>query len=251
MTDQTLFSESKTTDGSDPTPTNENIFADQLKSIVNEKGEQKYQSVEDALKALEHAQKHIQTLEAETSSSKDQMAQLQAELDKRESVEDAVKRLTQPNQQQQSTEPTKPTDNALGSEDVMKIVTDALNNQRSQDQSNTNLNIVQKQLIELHGDKAAEVISKRAKELGTTPTELEKLSRSNPTMALKLLGGEEKPKPEPKPTHSSVIPPREVADDNPIPEMKISIQGGASNRDLAEAWKDVGAYTKKRLGVTD
>ena len=63
----------------------------------------KYKTQEDALKSVPHAQKHIQNLEESYSSLQAELEALRAEAQKREGMEEVLKRLEQ--RESQATEP--------------------------------------------------------------------------------------------------------------------------------------------------
>ena len=64
----------------------------------------------------------------------------------------------------------------------------SLNSNQQKSVEQANFKQVNDTLFGKYGDKTPEVMEQKAKELGTTLAELENISRSNPTMALTLLG---------------------------------------------------------------
>lgn len=232
----------------DPTPSSDNPFADRLSGIVNENGEQKYKSVEDALEALAHSQKFIKTLREEKQELENKFGTTQAELEKRRSVEDVVKELIG-EQSKAPAEPGKTAPEQPGlDEDKVRQMLEGMLNQRTQAQvEQENFSKVQNALLENYGDKARDVIRSRAKELNTTPTELEKLAKQNPAMALHLLGGVQVQDNAPfKPTQT---PPRNgPKDELPAPKKGL-INGGAPTSDVRDEWSQIKASVFKKYGV--
>lgn len=230
----------------DPAPSSDNPFTDKLKDIKNENGEPKYKDVGSALEALAHSQQFIETLKTEKQQLEEQYTQSQAELEKRQSVEDVVKSLTTP--QTKNDDPADPPQSpSLDEEKVRNLINDTLQSQNRQQREETNLSSVIRDLTEKYGEQAKEVIRTRAKELNTTPTELEKLARQNPSMALGLLGGANVN--SNAPSTSSVTPPHKQDNKLEMPKPERSLMRGASNDELVDAWRQVQDYTYKKYNV--
>ena len=81
-------------------PVDVNPQADLLKMVLNERGEPKYSTMEEAFKGLANAQQYIPQLKTELSAKEQELAQLREELAKRQSVEEVVSKLTTAQQQQ-------------------------------------------------------------------------------------------------------------------------------------------------------
>lgn len=252
MPDQDMFTDDsqnqqQTQNSGNPAHSSTNPFEDQLKEIVNENGEQKYRDIQSALAALKASQEFIGTLKGEKSAAETRAQELQAELDKRQSVEDTVGRLLGKQDQGKVDDQNQP--RGLDAEAVKQLALSTMKEVRQGEQAESNLNTVVGQMAEWYGDQAKDVIAKRAVELETTPSELEKLARRNPRMALKLLSGAETSKQTPA-TKSSQSPPRTVNDDNKMPVFEKSlIRGGVKDSELREGWREIQKYTHKRLGV--
>jgi hypothetical protein len=237
-----------TKNSGDPTPSSTNPFDDKLKAIVNENGEPKYKDVESALEALNHSQKFIDTLKAEKQTLEQKFNETQSELEKRESVEDVVKRLTSGKPEDKGNDQS-PAPKGLDEEGIRKLVQAQLDQQTQAQKQNANLSRVISDLTSQYGEQAKEVIRTRAIELNTTPADLENLARTNPAMALGLLGGGTI-KQDGKPSTSSMTPNRTTPNNNEKPVFEKSLtRGGVSNKELVEGWNKVKEYTHKRLGV--
>ena len=188
MSDPTLFTDDKpVTPQATPEPTitpvpnSSDLFADQLAAIKNEDGGQKYDTPEKALEALNHSQQYIPQLKSQVDTQAEEIINLTAKLEAMKSVEDIVNQQTPP----QGNEPTSP---ALGQEDIMKIVTDALSERSASETQTSNQSQVNTALTNKYGDNAQAEIIKKAAELGMKPSELGALSKSNPSMVLALFG---------------------------------------------------------------
>src|SRR3546814_1625181 len=73
-------------------------YADLLKSIKNESGEQKYDSIEKALEALGHSQSFIPQIKSQLTEKEQELERVKAELSQRQSVEEVMQRLIANNQ---------------------------------------------------------------------------------------------------------------------------------------------------------
>lgn len=248
MSDQEIFDDNK--NNTPPkTPESSDPFADKLNGIVNENGEPKYKTVDDALVALGHSQQFIETLKAEKAEEERKRLELESELNTRKSVEQVVQDLTNPT-------PT-PTPNAdlqdgkdqgLNEDKVMELVKEVLNQNQQTQTVQSNINTVVSTLSETYGDNARKIVADRAKELGTSPKALQELAGQNPQLVLSLFADV---KPEnTTPVKSSTLPPvggpKQL--EMPIVEKKIMTEG-ASEKDLLDAWRKSQEYTYEKLGV--
>lgn len=251
MTDQAIFSDDNNQQNTTPaTPdNNSNPFADKLKVIKNEKGEQKYNSVEDALEALNHSQQFIETLKAEKAEEARKAAELEAELRTRRSLEDVVNSLTAPTQNQAPKADQQEKDKGLNEDKVLELVQQALSTRQKAEQETSNLRGVVEKLSETFGDKTREIIVNRAKELGTTPSALEGLAKQNPQLVLSLFSGVNVQNTQPVKT-SQTQPKLSVQKNDGLPTTdKRIIQGGATTEEIMDVWNSVKNYTYGKLGV--
>lgn len=244
---ETPTQETKQNSG-DPTTSSTNPFEDKLKGIVNEKGEQKYKDLESALEALKHSQEFIPQVLNEKKTVEQKLLELEQELEKRKSVEEAVEQLlgkTTPAQKEEGT--TAPKTSGLDEDKVRQLLEGMLDQRTQSEKQDANLRTVVTQLTEKYGEQAKEVIRTRAAELGTTPTELEKIARQNPNMALTLLGGVELKSSAPsKPTQTTQR--KTPTDDLPPPSKKL-ITGGARREDIMNEWNAIKGSVYKKYGV--
>jgi len=149
-----------------------------LASIRNEKGEQKYASVEEALKGTLNAQQFISTLKQEKTA-------LEQELSARQSVADALKALSTKDTNGDADQRT-----AFNPEDIKALVDQQLNAYKSKSQEEQNEEKCSKALESKYGDKAASVLKETATKLGRTPAELRTLAAKDPALFMGLFHGE-------------------------------------------------------------
>ncbi len=249
MPDQDIFDDKdKTNDSGDPTNSQDNLWADQLNTITNENGEPKYKTVEDALKALQHSQNHIQTLEQEKKDMATKMTEVQSELEKRASVESAVEKLLQkPKDEEPNADPQKV--DSLDESKVLELVQQTLAQQAQTQTVANNVDKVARTLTEKFGDKSAETIRQRAKELGTTPQALKELSGTNPELVLGLFAGGVPNNDSPM-TPGTNLHQRKEKPEAPKPEKNL-ITGGASDAEMKEYMQKIREYTYKQMGVVE
>lgn len=220
-------------------------FADKLAGITGDDGKPKYESVEAALEALKHSQDFIETLKEERVQDAKSMEAMKEEITKMKAIEEFQASL-KPNQEPATT----PAGEGEGKQklDIDKLLEDKLNARSAEATANANLEKVISDLTTKFGDKTSEHITKVAKDLGTTPAELKDLAMKNPTMAMTLLGtnGPEKV----SPNTSTTYPPRTVSEGNEAPKFERGVaRGGFTDSELRDRWKEVGEYTRKRIGV--
>jgi len=245
--DDTTSQSNDTNTQETPAPSSDDLFADKLTKIVNEKGEPKYKDVESALEALSHSQNFIETLKSEKAEIENKLNELSAELDKRESVEDVVKRLTERTNNTAPNTVDQPKEGGLDESKIVDLVNSVLKQQSEQSLAQQNIARVSKTLTETFGDKAKEVIQSKAKEIGSTPQELRDLSASKPELVLKLFGDVNVV--DNQSTTSTQNPPRHQQRTLEPPKPDRSLMRGASNKEVMEALRRSKEYTNQRLGV--
>lgn len=223
--------------------------ADLLLEIKNDKGEPKYASVEAALKALKESQGFIQTLLSEKKEVGDELFNTQEELKKRQTLEELAEALKSKRQPAEPTKTPEGTPKGVADMDIDALLESKLSARETIQREKVNLESVISAVSNKFGDKAKEHIQRTAEQLQTTPEKLKQLAAENPALALRLLdapGSESKS----KPTTSTVNAPRTLPTDNDIPVFERSAaRGGMSNKELVDRWKQVQAYTHKKLGV--
>jgi len=192
----------------------------------------KYQSVEDALSSVPHAQKHIQTLESE-------LAEVKEELVKRKTTEDLLDEIKSGIVPQNTTEPVQ-----YNQDNLEQLVSQALENRDVQKTAHHNAKSVAAQFTEKYADKAEEVYNSIAKENGMTVEQLNGLSASSPDAVLKLSGLEKRSQGIEK---SSGTVNTEALSSTSKDKYGLSarVKQGASTKDLVDAWKIAGDKAKQ------
>lgn len=223
------------------------LFADKLKEIKNEQGEQKYADLPTALDALKASQQYIETLKAESLAAKSAEAEARAEAERLGNIEDFVNRL-KPNTPTAEPKETPKVEAGLSEEKVAQLLQAQLQKRDQESQQESNLVKVTSKLSEVYGDKSATHLEQRAKELGTTKAGLKDLAMANPQMALALLVTQSPS--SPKPSHSSLTSTQNAAPAIERPKVERgATRGGRSDRELAELFRKSKEYTNQRIGL--
>lgn len=230
------------------TPTaSPDVFADLLKNIKNETGNQKYDSVPKALEGLAHAQNFIPQLQAQVRQQEEEIRTLREQLAKAATVDDVVQKLAA---QQARGQDNPPAASGLDEQAVMGLVQQALQQTKAQESAQGNVLKVQEVLTAKFGDKAAEVLEAKAKELGTTRADLGKLASQNPQLVLALFGT---PAPQGiNPTTGSVTIPASYKP--PVKELERpekSLLSGATSKSQAEFMRKIKEQVYAKYNVTE
>ncbi len=216
----------------------EPTYMEQLRSIKNEQGLQKYATVEDAIASTVFAQDHIQKLEAELSAER---AEKQAALAAQEAAAQA---------QFASTQEPQPQAPGLGREDVYSAMEEY--ELRKSRQSNRK-SVVDTLVQYCNGDevKANEMVSAKLKELNMSRTQLATLSETTPTAVYSLLGVDGKGTNTGSITSATINTDAVETQngDREIPRA-ASPKVGASTQTLVNEWKASQQEANKRLGLS-
>lgn len=219
-------------------------YADLLGTIKNEQGVQKYATIEEALKGLANAQEYIPQVKSQLSAKDAELAALREELSKRKAVEDVIASL-QPKQPEPVVEPTSQPSQGLSPEDIQRLVQDQLNQSKVKETQQSNVSKVRSALVSKYGEKAQEVASARATELGMSMEQLSVLSASSPDAVLALLGASA-PVSSGAPVRSSVSLPDVSRTVSLAPDKPI--MRGATSKDIAAYMQKLTQATKQQLG---
>jgi len=194
----------------------------------------KYSSVEDALKSVPHAQKHIQTLESELAAAREELAKRRTT----EELLDEIKSGIQPQATPAGTE--------FDQDKLMQIVDQTLEHKERQRAAKTNAESVANKFTEKFGSKAEEVYNTVAKESGLTVQQLNSLAASSPKIVLKLAGLEGTSAPiAGKPT--STVNTETLGNKQDPNQLSARVKQGATTKDLVNAWKIAGEKVKLNL----
>lgn len=168
-----------------PNGGNNDPLVNLLAGIKNDRGEQKYKSVEDALNALKHSQDYIPQLSDKLRQQEQELAEAKAAAAKITELERTLQSLTQNNTPPASATPAPA---GLSKEEIAELISNTLTTQQKQVVAQENLGKVVSTLTKSFGDKAEEVFYNKAKELGMSVVEINSLAAKSPQAAFKLLG---------------------------------------------------------------
>jgi len=205
--------------------------------ILNDEGEQKYKTAEEALKGSVHAQAHITNLEAE-------LKELRTKSDKNDGLEEVLEAL------RKKTGDDKPPEQAAGisADDIAKQVETMLVERDVKTATQSNIATVVNTFKKLYGDKASETMYKKADDLGFNENEINSMIATNPKAALTVLGIGKDVKIESDPVTSGGGMSVDLSSGKPV-EKPETIMGATNSKQLTDAWKLSQEATNKRLGV--
>jgi hypothetical protein len=182
---------------------NDSELTNLLSGIKNERGEQKYKSLKDAIIGLQNAQEYIPDLKQTLLNKDIEIERLRAEAKKVSDLEEAVRKLTD----RGSFEGTPPKN--LSEQDIADLVNRSLDSSLSQREQiasqKQNIQSVVTALQSTFGADAEKKFYDKATELGMTVAEFNALAAKSPKMVLSALGVAAKaPQASYSPTQSSV-----------------------------------------------
>jgi hypothetical protein len=228
-------------------PDSSSLFADQLKGILNEQGQQKYDSLPKALEGLAHSQQYIPQLKTELLSKEAELVALRAQVAQQASIEDVVSRLSSQQKAPQELG-TPPATSGLDEQAVMQLVQQQLGQAKQLDQQSANTAQVQQALSSKFGDKAAEMVQIKARDLNTTPEALGQLAKQNPSLVLALFNTSASS--TTSPTIGSVNIPPYSTDRPPLEKPTKSLLSGATSKQQREFMLKVKADVYAKHGIT-
>jgi len=211
-------------ENANPTPD----YLDQLAGIKNERGEQKFNSVEDLIKGYNASQDFIGTLKDEKTSIESQAADLASKVKSQEELEDLL------NKKQEPEVVTKEVHSGLTQEDVLAV----LQQREVETVEKANRTVVKE------AAKAAKVDLKEACEkAGIAPEFADNMAKSYPEQFLKLVGIEA-PKAPAAPLNGSV---NTSTFNMETPQTPKTVMRSSKASDLESAWKAAGQRSEARL----
>ena len=188
--DNSIFQDAGSTQNSDnsaqagATSNQPDALGTLLAGIKNERGEQKYKTVDDALKALGHSQAHIPNLQQQLEAKNREVEALAAQQAELVSLKETVAKLTE-----KLTEKSQETPgNSISESDIAEIVGRQLTAKQQEQVATGNRNTVSQAMSKQFGDKAAEVFYGKAQELGMTREQINSLADSSPQAVLTMFG---------------------------------------------------------------
>lgn len=207
-------------------------YIDQLRTIKNEDGLQKYASIEDALTGTAHAQDFIKTLKNEKA---DLEAQLLAMRNEQEAMTQTAYTQTEP----------ATASKGLGVDDVYSLMKDYEQNKVRE----SNLKSVGNTLLAACNNdkaKAEEILTKRLSELNMSRSHLNSLASTSPSAVFELLKLDAKGRSSDY-TSGTINPDAvEAHTKKEVPRAK-ALPIGASSQHLVSAWRDAVADVTNQL----
>lgn len=181
---QELFGQ-KTTDDQQ-TANTDNGLNDLLASIKNEQGQPKYRTVEEALKGLQHAQSYIPEVKNELNQYKSRLSELEAQAQRTQELENIVAELTK---KKEVVAEVKPTTQTIDTDFISNSVKSQLEALRQEERESVNRTEVRNAIVARFGEeKAGELFSHKAAELGVSTERLTQLASESPKAVLAMLG---------------------------------------------------------------
>lgn len=236
MTDQSIFNQTEATPQESASEGVKEISGvDQLLAgITNAEGNQKYATIEDALKGLNSAQEHISRLEQENTTFKQGV-------EKSTTLQDVLNAMKP--QESEAAPTSAPT---LDEGTIAELLEKVVERRDTASAQKSNASKVANKFQEVHGEEAEAKYYAAAAEVGFSKMEINRLSASNPTAVLKLLGvtaetGTVKPALRSDVTAASFA-------GNETEKPKFNPFQPSANSAL-DKWKKSAEVTNKRLGL--
>jgi len=200
------------------TETTTSTETDPLSEYVGE-GKQ-YSTKEAFLESFKAKQSHIETLETENKTFREQT-------ENRQSIEEMLQELKQAKPAEQAQAPSVDV-NALD-----KLIEQKLTAKEQASVAHSNTQQVVTALTEKYGEKAEEVYNDLSGKVGMTVTEMNRLASQAPAAVLKLLGETHAPTPA---TSTGSINTETMQHRQPAP-ASAKVPMGASAKEVLSAWR--------------
>lgn len=218
-----------------------------LASITNDQGQPKYANLDVAIDALKESQSYIPTLQSQLSAKDMEIAAMREQIAKSQGIEEALARFQQPQPTIAQPEPVAtPTEPKVETVDVNSLVQAAFQQHQAATLAEKNLNEVNNVIQAQYGEKAAEHFKNKAAELNTSTEALTDIAKTNPKMALQLLGAKPATTPSFGGTNTSAFPTPEVAK---VAAPEKSLLAGASTSDVIDFMAKIKAETYREHGI--
>lgn len=225
----------------DPTPPQNTdplaALANQLSQIKNENGEQKYKTLDDALKALQHSQQHIPQLNKTLAEKEAELAQAKAEAARVTELEKTVQQLLNPSKPPEQVTPVQA---GLTPDQIAELVNKTLTAKQVEEKASANISSVVNAAKQHFGDKADELFYGKAATLGMSKEAINSLAATSPAAVLELLGIKQGTVPNKSSSgfNTDGFTPNK---DTFISRNKSSMLLGATSQDLAEEGRNARA----------
>lgn len=214
-----------------PTPTQPQLPPEVAEFIGEGK---KYASLEDALRSIPHAQKHIQTLEQEAK-------EIRERLEAQETLKEMLEAVRSNTPQDPPKSPTTP---VIDPANLTQIVNQTIEQREAQNRAKANIATVVSTFQTKFGDKAEEVYEALAKENGLPLSSLNQLAATSPVALLRLAGLDHKQTPAPK--MQSSVNTEAFRSNQPPAELSAYVGPNPSTKKMVEAWKNAGEKVRNR-----
>ena len=204
MSDPTIFNKdaNPVTPDSTANPSQNDPNANLLSMIMNEQGQQKYATIQDALKGAAHAQEYIRQLQAQVAEKERLLQASQTEKSKQEELERTVQELLA--RQNQNPNPNTTDKDALDPTKIAELVAQTLDKRTAAEKAKANQSLVATELVKVFGEDAEKKYNSAAQELGLSVAEMNEFAAKSPKAVLKALGVSEQA--AHKPVTSAPVP---------------------------------------------
>ena len=219
-----MFDESTTAD-----PQTQEVEVNDVPSVLglvtNEDGSPKYANVEEGFKALAAAQEHIQTLETENSTFRE-------DLSKRQTTEELLTEIKNQSQPERVQDPSS--NKGIDPAQVSTLVEQTMTAREQAKAVQDNQQNVVQTLRGHFGDNAEKAFADKATELGVSVPYLEEIAGRSPKAALMYFDLKSTSS---IPQASGTVNTESIAPVQDLPSAKIA---GGSTKDLVNAWNNAG-----------
>lgn len=212
--------------------TEQDQIPEELKEYVGEG--KKYRNLSDIHKAFPNAQKHIQTLESRLQEATE-------ELNRRKTAEDLIEDMKTGLSQKDDTNLSP----EINQDYVTKLVDNILASKLTAKVASENAQKVVNTFKNVYGEKAKDAYLNLAKELQTSTEELDRISKTNPSMLLRLANIKETVPTRTGKLASDTITMTQTGNQ----EISAKVGKYPTSKDLARAWRSAGEIVKKELNI--
>ena len=264
MSDQTNVFDNPEGNNNPAPATNNDNYSAMLASIKNERGEQKYKNIEEALKALQSSQEYIPKLHQEIDNLKSQKNTLEEQYEKALSIGEKIDLLLEERDRSGAPfddnggeppppEPKEPSaQNNLNTDDLYRDFRQRMRNEEASLVQQRNFEEVNRALSQMYGDKAYEFIANKSTEYGMSVEQMKQLASTNPKAALSLLGVSGKKEMNISNSYNSSN--FKTTEDNEIRRNQKSLIGGTTadiNNEFKNSSKMVEQLHERGMSIND
>lgn len=238
MTTENIFADQANNvaqaDASTTQQTNQPVFTIPTEAVDYVGDGKKYKSVEDALKSVPHAQKHIQTLEDELRATKEELQRRRTAEELLNEMKQGYSQVSQPNTTGVDIDP-----DALSG-----IVERVIEKKANERQAIDNATKVTSKFTEVYGAKAEEMYNKIAQDAGLSVPQLNQLALSSPNAVLKLAGLSQSTQSSGGKIQSDFV---SSPINNTQNQFNTTVKPGASTKDIMAAFNEAKRKVETQL----